>query len=179
LNRPTTKADPDLVMDTDLPTCPLLIFAYGNPSRGDDALGPELLQRLQRQGLPEQTVELLGDFQLQIEHALDLVGRQRVLFIDASLDANRPFSFERIQPQRDQSFTSHALSPAALLHVYQQLQQQPPPPCYLLAIRGYGFELGQSISHRAEANLELGLKFIEGVLYRGQDPEQLLETGGR
>jgi Ni,Fe-hydrogenase maturation factor len=26
---------------------PILIFGYGNPSRGDDALGPELIQRLE------------------------------------------------------------------------------------------------------------------------------------
>jgi len=152
--------DSDRVTMPAPPTRPLLIFGYGNPSRGDDALGPELLERLQRQGLPEQTVELLSDFQLQIEHALDLVDRERVLFVDASLNVDPPYRFERIQPQRDQSFTSHALTPAALLHVYQQLQRQPPPPCYLLAIRGYLFELGQPISRQAEANLEQGLEFI-------------------
>jgi hypothetical protein len=67
---------------------PLLVLAIGNPSRGDDALGPlfasargELARRRDRRG----QVELLTDFQLQIEHALDLVGRARVVFVDASV----------------------------------------------------------------------------------------------
>ena len=136
---------------------PLLIFAYGNPSRGDDALGPELLRQLRQRGLPEGGVELLEDFQLQIEHALDLVGRERVLLVDASLTVTPPCSLEPIRPRRDRSFTSHALSPAALLHAYEQLQRQPPPPCHLLAIRGYRFGLGEPISPAALGNLEKAL----------------------
>ncbi|MDP2785684.1 MAG: Ni/Fe hydrogenase, partial [Sulfurimicrobium sp.] len=64
-------------------TAPLLVFGYGNPSRGDDALGPLLLEQLAALNLPH--VELLTDFQLQVEHAVDLQGRERVLFIDASV----------------------------------------------------------------------------------------------
>ena len=49
----------------------LLIFGYGNPSRGDDALGPELLGLLEgeRERRPGwETIETQTDFQLQIEH---------------------------------------------------------------------------------------------------------------
>ena len=62
-------------------TARLVIFAVGNPSRGDDALGPELLARLAdwlAKQNPAVDVELVEDFQLQIEHALDVhrdVGR--------------------------------------------------------------------------------------------------------
>jgi hydrogenase maturation protease len=62
-----------------------LVLAVGNPSRGDDALGPALLERLRDAGVDAAgDVELLTDFQLQIEHALDLQGRQAVLFVDAA-----------------------------------------------------------------------------------------------
>ncbi|HRG96608.1 MAG TPA: hypothetical protein PLR99_10185, partial [Polyangiaceae bacterium] len=57
---------------------PLLFFGLGNPSRGDDALGPTLLERVGAALAPEIArgeVELLAEFQLQPEHALDLVGR--------------------------------------------------------------------------------------------------------
>ena len=50
---------------------PIVVFAVGNPSRGDDAIGPELCARLEkwlaREGL-SQRVELIEDFQLNIEH---------------------------------------------------------------------------------------------------------------
>ncbi|WP_462320608.1 hydrogenase maturation protease [Halochromatium sp.] len=72
---------------------PVLVFGYGNPSRGDDALGPRLIERLQ--GLQDRGqlpgVELLTDFQLQIEHVLDLVGRERVIFVDAAVGLSEPY----------------------------------------------------------------------------------------
>jgi hypothetical protein len=73
-------------------TRPVLVFAYGNPSRGDDALGPLLIERLeerQRAGALTR-VDLLTDFQLQVEHALDLRGRERVIFAEAAASGPEP-----------------------------------------------------------------------------------------
>jgi hydrogenase maturation protease len=135
---------------------PLLVLAWGNLSRGDDALGPLCLAAL-REPLPDtlqDQVEFLEDYQLQIEHALDLIGRKKVLFMDASLNCAAPFEVTELQPTQDASFTTHALSPQALLQVYQDMQGAPPPPCTLLAIRGEAFELGEPPSKAALANLE-------------------------
>ena len=145
----------------------LLILAVGNPSRGDDALGPLFLERLaewqeQRGGWDE--VELLTDFQLQIEHAVDLENRTLALFVDASVSCPPPFHFTRLQPARDTSYTSHALSPAAVLHVYCKINKLLPPPAFQLAIRGERFELGESLSAAAEANLAEALKFAGRLL---------------
>ena len=135
---------------------PLLVFAWGNPSRGDDALGPALLELLaSRQEKGDfSDVELLTDFQLQVEHALDLQGRERVLFIDASVSAQPPYDFASLSPKRDTSYTTHAMSPAAVLAVYEQINDGPPPPAFMLSIRGYEFELGQPMSAQAGANLQ-------------------------
>jgi hydrogenase maturation protease len=138
-------------------TLPLLIFGYGNPSRGDDALGPRLIERLEALCLPD--VELLTDFQLQIEHALDLQNRQRVLFADASVSCMEPYAFSRLQARKDASFTSHVMSPMALLHAYQNLYGIP-PPAYLLQIRGRQFELGESLSPEAAASLDASFDLV-------------------
>jgi hypothetical protein len=45
------------------------------------------------------------------------------------------------------------MTPFALLHTFQQVYAANPPPCYLLRVRGYGFELGESMSAEAAANL--------------------------
>ncbi len=137
---------------------PLLIFAYGNPSRGDDALGPMLLERLEALNLPG--IELLTDFQLQVEHALDLQGREQVLFIDASVSCPPPFEFSRLFAVKDRSFTSHAMSPAALLQACQELYGEV-PPAWLLAVRGETFELGESLSTAAEAALEQAFVLLQ------------------
>jgi hydrogenase maturation protease len=133
-------------------TAPILVFGWGNPSRGDDALGPLFIDRLAALNLPG--VECLTDFQLQVEHALDLEDRQRVLFVDASIDAPAPFSVAVIGPLQDASFTSHAMSPQAVLQVYSDLHDTPPPPSWLLAIRAERFELGDPLSANAAAHLE-------------------------
>ena len=136
---------------------PLLIFAYGNPSRGDDALGPLLIEHLQILNL--EGVEILTDFQLQVEHAYDLQGRERVLFIDASVSCEAPYTFSRIFPQKDLSYTTHVMSPMAVMHVYQELYGDP-PPSYLLQVRGESFELGESLSPQAEVNLQSSLDLL-------------------
>ncbi len=136
-------------------TAPILVFGWGNPSRGDDALGPLFVDRLTDLALPG--VECITDFQLQVEHALDLQDRRRVLFVDASVDAMAPFAVSTIGPLQDASFTSHAMSPQSVLQVYRDLNDAPPPPSWLLAIRGERFELGEPLSANAATNIEAAL----------------------
>jgi hydrogenase maturation protease len=133
-------------------TLPLLILAIGNESRGDDALAPLLVRQLQTEDLGDQ-VEFIEDFQLQIEHVTDLVDRQAILFVDADMSCAAPFHFSRISAEQDNSYTSHAMTPFALMHTFNQVYRTNPPPCYLLRVRGYGFELGEDLSAEASDNL--------------------------
>jgi len=143
---------------------PVLIFTYGNPSRGDDALGPamyDLLEKCKLETNRLENVDLLTDYQLQIEHAADLEHRQMVIFVDASVSAPEPYGFHELQAERDESYTTHALNPAAVLEVYRQICQCDPPLTFMLAIRGYEFELGQDISEPARVNLQQAFEFIK------------------
>jgi hydrogenase maturation protease len=133
-------------------TAPLLVFGWGNPSRGDDALGPLFVERFEELNLPD--VECLTDFQLQVEHALDLAGRKQILFVDASIDVAAPFAVTPIGPLKDASFSTHAMSPQAVLEVYRELTEEEPPPAGLLAIRGERFELGEPLSEAAADHLD-------------------------
>jgi hydrogenase maturation protease len=146
---------------------PVLIFGWGNPSRGDDAIGPLLVEHIE--ALNILGVECLTDFQLQVEHALDLKGRQRVLFIDASVEAASPFTVTPLVADKDASFTSHAMSPQAILHAFTQLEGHPPPPCWMLAVRGESFELGEPLSSSAELHLRAALSWAERWVESGLD----------
>jgi len=147
---------------------PLLIFGYGNPSRGDDALGPLLLEHLEALNLPY--IELLTDFQLQVEHALDLRNREQVLFIDASISCMAPYAFSRLHARKDTSYTSHVMSPMAVLHIYRELYGNP-PPAYLLQVRGERFELGEPLSSEAASNLEASLDLLKKLYSSTNLPE--------
>ncbi len=139
---------------------PLLIFGWGNPSRGDDALGPLFIEHMETliARHPEWgEVECLTDFQLQVENALDLQGRERVLFVDASVNAPAPYRLDRISAEKDASFTTHAMSPQSVLQVYTDIEDCEPPPCWLLSIRGEAFELGEALSAAASNHLQHAL----------------------
>ncbi|MCA2980391.1 MAG: hydrogenase maturation protease [Myxococcaceae bacterium] len=133
----------------------VLVFGWGNPSRGDDGLGPAFVGEARRR----DDVELIVDYQLQPEHALDLVGRDLVVFVDAALDAAEPFEVREVTPNPAASLTTHHLSPAALLHVFEGLTAQKAPRAKVLAIRGWQFQLGESLSERARRNLEAALEW--------------------
>ena len=137
---------------------PLLIFGYGNPSRGDDALGPLLIERL----APALSgdIECLTDFQLQVEHALDLEGRRLVLFADAHVDCPAPWRLTPLTAAVDASYSTHAISPASVLRVYQDIKGVAPPPSFLLGIRGETFELGEPLSASAAAHLEAAVALV-------------------
>jgi hydrogenase maturation protease len=155
-----------------LAPAPVLVFGWGNASRGDDALGPLFVERL-RAALPADAgVECLDDYQLQPEHVLDLVGRERVLFVDASIDADAPFETMPLEPARDASFSSHAMTPRALLQAYRDVQHEEPPPCTLLAIRGERFELGEAPGEAALASLSDALRWALAWLDEESVPDE-------
>lgn len=142
---------------------PVLLFGYGNLSRGDDALGPLLLEYVESH-CDLEAIDIFTDFQLQIEHALDLENRRLVLFVDASVACAKSFDFTVLKPGKDESYTTHAMSPAAVLDVYQSIKNQSPPPCFLLSIKAEQFELGNSLSTNAETNLAQACLFAAHLL---------------
>ena len=130
----------------------LVVFAVGNPSRGDDALGPLLMAGLESRDWPD--VRLVSDFQLQIEHALDLDDCDLALFIDAGTGTPAPFTFSETAPTSGRPVSSHSLPPEAVLQVFADIRGVPPPPAFVLCVRGDDFGLGKELSEAACRHLE-------------------------
>ena len=130
---------------------PVLVLAVGNPSRGDDAIGPELAARLETAA--PAGVEVIVEFQLQVENALDLVGRERVVFVDAGIATPVPFELRRASAAEDFLHTSHALLPEAVLATYRRVQGQEPPEAWVLCVRGEAFDLGTGLSSAASEHV--------------------------
>jgi hydrogenase maturation protease len=136
-----------------------LIYGIGNDGRQDDGLGWAFIDRLE-QIRPRPHACLRRTYQLSLEDA-DLISRySRVLFVDATKDpAVESFSLSRPQPKLDFSFTSHAISVPAILATTRQCFEHV-PDTYLLAIRGYEWELQQGLTSEAEHNLSHSLEFL-------------------
>ena len=144
-------------------SAPVVVFAVGNPCRGDDAIGPELCGRLEKwlknEGLEDQ-VELIEDFQLQIEHVLDLQGRHLALFIDAGENTPAPYTFKQIVPATGIAHTTHELPPEAVLQVYLQTEGCEPPPSFVLCVSGEKFELGEPLTATASSHVEAAFTLL-------------------
>ena len=135
----------------------LLVFGYGNPGRGDDGLGPAIAERIEMLERPDILVET--PMQLNIEDAALVAEAGSVLFIDADVSLQAPFALREAGPAGRIEFTSHAMSPEALLAVCADYFA-PAPPAWVLGVRGVEFGLGEGISRKAAEHLEAALEFI-------------------
>jgi len=148
-----------------------LVFGVGNPSRGDDALGPLFIERLEAWSATacELPVALatLTDFQWQIEHALDLVDIDVVIFVDASVAATPPFELAPLAANYDATHSTHALSPGCLLAIAERLGQAV-PQAWLLAIPGRAFELGAEPSPESLSCLDAAFEHLRSRMIAGR-----------
>lgn len=136
----------------------LVVFGWGNLSRGDDGIGPLLLARLAQAQWPDAS--LIEDYQLQLEHALDLQGADLALFLDAGRDTLAPYAFSEIFARPGLTHTSHALAPESVLAVFEKTLGLTPPPSFLLCVRGESFDLGAGLSAQGATRLEQAWAFL-------------------
>lgn len=136
----------------------LVVLAWGNTSRGDDAAGPMVAEKLRSLALPE--IEVIEDLQLHIEHVMDLHSDVPALFVDASVAIDSGFSVEKINPVADNSYSTHTVSPHALLHLFEKTHKQPAPEAWLLHICGNSFELGEDVSAATAEYVEEAWQFL-------------------
>lgn len=140
-----------------------LIYGIGNSGREDDGLGWAFIDRLECGDLRTRA-HLRRTYQLNLEDA-DLISRyQRVLFVDATKDPLvDSFAVSRPEVKLDLSFTSHAMSVSSILATTRQCFDQV-PDSYVLAIRGYQWELREGITRLALANLVRSVDFLTEAL---------------
>ena len=146
-----------------MPDRRILIKGFGNPAREDDGLGPEICQRVEDLALEGVTVDV--DYQLSVEDAADVADGEVAIFVDASVDAEEPFSFTRLEPGESESISSHSISPTGVLGLAKELFHAL-PESYLLAIRGYAFGMFRETKTKAAAkNLEKAYAFIVAKIH--------------
>ena len=149
---------------------PVLVYGYGNPGRQDDGLGVALAGELEAWAQAGKVPGLAFDsnYQLNAEDALAVAGSRAVVFIDAAPEGPEPFEFRRLQSKAEIAFSTHAMSPESVLALAAELYGAQ-PPAWLLAIRGYAWELNAPPTVGAQANLAAAQKFLQAWI---RDPKQ-------
>lgn len=143
----------------------VLLIGYGNPGRQDDGLGPALAAAVERLRLPGVTVD--ADYQLTVEDAAAVAQHEVAIFADADTAGPGPFYLRAVEPDATLSFSTHSVSPAAVMGLARDLFGARTRG-FVLGIRGYVFnEFEESLSEKALGNLAAAVRFIESALRSG------------
>ena len=140
-----------------------LVLGWGNPGRGDDGLGPESVQAIEKMDLPGLAVD--SDYQLQVEDGAEVARYRRVVFVDADRCGVEPFRLGRLYPQDGgMSFSTHSVTPGAVLALARDLFKVE-PEAWLLGICGYDFdEFDEQLSDRARSNMDQAVRYLQAVV---------------
>ncbi len=139
----------------------ILLIGYGNPGRCDDGLGPLFADAISQIDIPNVIVQT--DYQLQIEDAMDAAAHDVVILADASVSGS-DVVFEHLEPDGNASFSTHSVSPSALMSMVKE-HFNVTPHAYLLTMRGYEFnEYHEGLSEKAQANLNKAVAFLTPIL---------------
>lgn len=136
-----------------------LVYGYGNPGRQDDGLGVELAIMIENNERLNKYADVDYNYQLNIEDALTISEYDLVIFADAALNIDRSFELKKIQPAHTITFTTHELSAESILALCQDLYNKK-PESYILAIRGYEWEMGLPMTSKAKSNLNDAYMFL-------------------
>ncbi len=130
--------------------------------REDDGLGPAAAEAIEKLAIDDVTVD--SNYQLTVEDSAAVAECRYVVFVDAAIDGAEPFSFTRLAPVRQESFSSHSVEPAAVLGLAEDLFSAQAEG-YIVGIRGYSFEMfTERMTEKAAANLEQAVAFLKSLL---------------
>jgi len=150
----------------------ILFYAYGNPGRNDDGLANMFVKKLKDWLVDEkiQNIETDSNYQLNIEDAFDISGKDIVIFVDASEEAIEDFYLSEVSPSDSKvEFSMHSVSASFVLDLCQKIYKKY-PETYMLHIKGYEWNFVEEISQKAMENLNKALEFIKTNI---QKPENL------
>jgi len=122
-------------------------------------LGPRIAEALAGDG----RVRAEFRYQLGVEDALAVRDCNVVVFADAAKTGEGPAALTPLEPQAGITFTTHALAPAAVLALCRELYGRT-PRAYILAVRGYDWDVGEGLSEGAERNLAAALALLRDFL---------------
>jgi len=139
---------------------PGLVIGYGNPGRGDDGIGPRLVELLEERPWPGAGgVDLVAAFQLAPEHAADVAAHAWVVFADAAVDGPAPFDVRPVTASAGAAFTTHVTEPGAVMAL-AVAGFGSRAAAWLLSVRGDRFGADGALSRRAAANLEAAVEWL-------------------
>jgi len=147
----------------------LKVIALGNTLRGDDGIGPAVIDTLRELSAPDlRLIDLGGDALDLLDH---LQGSEPILLVDCAKMGLQPGEIRRLNVERDQLnrldqiISLHGLSFPEIYRLAVGLG--PVPPCRLIGVEPASIEFGRDLSPEVKASIPsvIQLVFEEMHLY--------------
>lgn len=145
----------------------MLVVGYGNDLRRDDGAGRLVADAIERRSLPGVTVRSVA--QLTPELALDLAGRSRVVFVDASVDTDRVTVTRVDAGNGGRGIMSHHGDPAGLLALTGTVGEVP-PEAYVVSIPAADLGLGSDLSATTRLGVDEAVALVAALISATEDP---------
>lgn len=143
-----------------MPTIPsprLLVIGYGNTLRGDDGVGPRVVEAAAALDLPN--VQTLSCDLLTPELADPIAQAKLVVFVDAAIDAPREVQLRPLAPAESSQIMAHAADPRTLLALARDVFGRAPEAWWLtIPIENTG--IGEQLSDLAMKGVAIAVEKI-------------------
>lgn len=139
----------------------LLVIGYGNTLRGDDGVGPRVAESVGNLRLPG--VRTLICQQLSPEHAAPIAQADKVIFVDAAVDAPREVQFRELSPGDTSQLMAHAADPRTMLALARDVFGRS-PQAWWLTIPAEKMEFGETLTPAAQSGCVEAVKKIQALL---------------
>ena len=138
----------------------LLVIGYGNELRADDGAGRVVANAIEERELDGVTVRSLS--QLTPELSLEIAGRERVVFVDASVDTDEL----KVEPvaagDPGGGVMTHHGHPASILSLVGTVGDQP-GEAFVISIPAENLGLGFELSERTQAAVDEAIEIIAAM----------------
>ncbi len=136
---------------------PLLVIGYGNTLRCDDGVGPRAAEAIE--ALHLHGVETIVAGLLTPELADPIARAERVIFVDASVDAPREVQLRPLAPADSSQIMAHAADPRTMLALARDVFGHAPAG-FLLTIPVEEIGIGEDVSEFARRGLEQAVEIL-------------------
>jgi hydrogenase maturation protease len=138
----------------------LLVIGYGNTLRGDDGVGPRVAEAVEALKLPG--VRTFTCQQLSPEHAELISQAERVVFVDAAVDAPKEVQLRELVPGETTQLMAHAADPRTMLALARDVFGHA-PTAWWLTIPAVNLEFSEVLTPETQRRLAEAVKKIQSV----------------
>ena len=135
-----------------------LVIGYGNTLRGDDGVGPRVAEAVGHLRLPG--VRTLICPLLTPELADPISRAEKVIFVDAAVDAPNEVQWRRLEPNETSQLMAHAADPRTMLALARDVFGHA-PQAWWLTIPAVKLDFSEELTPEAQRGFEEAMEKIQ------------------